>query len=163
MGRDKAALLLDGVSLLDRICATARVTGLPTRVIKRDLAPGNGPLGGIYTALKTSACRSILFMACDMPLVTPQILQRLLDEFRQGTSLFVSTGAGVGFPFILDSATLPSVERQLASGQYSIQSLAKRLRARVFRPPPSWRQNFLNANTPGEWKRVREAWKLTNQ
>ena len=92
-----------------------------------------------------------------------EVFEATLEEFRQGISLFVTTRGHVGFPFVLDSATLPLVERQLASDQRSIQSLAKQLRARVFRAPRSWSRNLLNANTPAEWKRVREAWKLLHE
>ena len=53
MGRDKARLRLGGVSLLARLKGLARALRLPARVIRRDAVPRCGPLGGIFTALKT--------------------------------------------------------------------------------------------------------------
>ena len=51
MGRDKSRLRLGGRTLLARIRATAKVIGLPHRIIRRDLVANCGPLGGLYTAL----------------------------------------------------------------------------------------------------------------
>src|SRR5579859_5479057 len=67
MGRDKAALVLDGEPLLARVVSRLReavdrviVIGPPDRAaivpsdvsVFLDLEPGLGPLGGIYSALR---------------------------------------------------------------------------------------------------------------
>src|SRR5262249_28524004 len=77
MGRDKAKLRLGGRTLLAIIRRTARTTGWRVRVIRRDALPGNGPLGGLHEALRSSRAGAELFLACDMPYVRPRLLRRL--------------------------------------------------------------------------------------
>src|SRR5258706_6638023 len=74
MGTDKARLRLGSRTMLQHVQAAAKATGLPVRVISKDLIPNCGPLGGLYTALKTTKHDAILALACDMPFVTPDLL-----------------------------------------------------------------------------------------
>lgn len=156
MGRDKATLKLAGRSFLSRIRSAARATGLRTRVIRQDLVPGRGPVGGIHTGLKTSRSDAVVFLACDMPLITPVHILRVIKEFvRTRTNVFVRVAEQVGFPFILNAGSLPAVEAQLASQRRSLQELAKRLGARIFRAPKAWQSALTNLNTPAELRRFR--------
>src|SRR5438874_13784079 len=102
MGRDKSRLRLGCRTMLERICLEAKTLGLPVRVIRRDLVPRCGPLGGIYTALKTTRADGVLFLACDMPFVRAALLETLLcraDKTRR--ALFTSVRGVAGFPFAL--------------------------------------------------------------
>ena len=78
MGRDKAALRLGGRSLLAHIRRTATRAGWPVRVVRRDIVPCCGPLGGVYSGLKLSQASAVLFLSCDMPFVSPQLLAKVL-------------------------------------------------------------------------------------
>jgi hypothetical protein len=53
MGRNKAALRIGRRTLLGVVRDNARRLDLPVRVIRRDLVPRCGPLGGICPAPKT--------------------------------------------------------------------------------------------------------------
>src|ERR1700684_529287 len=100
MGRDKARLRLDGQSLLARVRSVAVRTGWPVRAIRRDVVPRCGPLGGVYTALKTSRAGAVLFLACDMPFITTELIGKLVKLNRAGRlAVFVQGGEGPGFPF----------------------------------------------------------------
>src|SRR5882672_1217416 len=100
MGRDKARLRLGPNTMLGHIRATARRTGWPVRVIRRDLVPRCGPLGGVYTALKTTQSDAVIFLACDMPFVEVEVLDWLLDDHRSTPRpLFTMYRGRVGFPF----------------------------------------------------------------
>src|SRR5262245_23419835 len=54
MGRDKSRVRLAGRTLLSCVRAQAEATGWPVRIIRRDLTPMCGPLGGIFTALAST-------------------------------------------------------------------------------------------------------------
>src|SRR5947207_3457036 len=82
MGREKAGLRLGSKTLIGRIRTEARKLGLPVRIIRRDLVPRCGPLGGILTALKTSQAEAELFLACDMPFISAELLEDLLDCWK---------------------------------------------------------------------------------
>lgn len=90
-GADKSALLVDGMTVLDRQMAALRpltprimlvtdharrFTGAPVPVV-RDLHPGVGPLGGLHTALHAAATTHVLILACDLPFVTHAFLAHL--------------------------------------------------------------------------------------
>src|SRR3984885_4459129 len=93
MGRDKALLEIDGVSLLARaadllksvvgvsiIVASPglyRSLGLP---MVADDWPGFGPLGGIATALRVSTADWNLIIACDLPYLTKEWLAFLVGR-----------------------------------------------------------------------------------
>ncbi len=94
MGQDKAHLLVDGLPLLARTVFAAQTVAARVLIVGRspeagfsgvefldDAAPGLGPLGGIATALwhAKGAAAAVLALACDMPRLTPETLQWLLD------------------------------------------------------------------------------------
>src|SRR5437879_712927 len=45
--------------------------------------PRCGPLGGIYTALQTTRAQVILFLACDMPFITTELMQTMAAAFNR--------------------------------------------------------------------------------
>ncbi len=160
MGRNKAALRLGGRTLLGHVRAGAKRLGLPVRVIRRDLIPGCGPLGGIHTALITSRAAGSLFLSCDMPFVSAALLDRVLRRFNTKIhALFVKEERGVGFPFLLRRDCLPVVARQLGKKQFSLQALARALRAKTLRPARGQAQELFNVNTPAEWQQARKLWR----
>jgi molybdopterin-guanine dinucleotide biosynthesis protein A len=93
-GRDKSALPLGGVTvlekqlaLLDRLVSRTIIVandqtpflGHHIEVI-RDLVPGSGPLGGIYTAIQATGSPRTLVLACDMPFLTLPFLSYLIES-----------------------------------------------------------------------------------
>lgn len=157
MGRDKARLRLGGRTLLAWVRAAARATGWPVRVIRRDLVPRCGPLGGVWTAFQRSRAERLVFLSCDMPFVTPALV-RAVGE-RKGRGVFTQTEEGAGFPFALDRACLPLVEQALAEQRFSLQALARRLRARKLTLPRRRQAELLNLNTPEDFARAQAAWR----
>jgi molybdenum cofactor guanylyltransferase len=96
MGRDKAMLEIDGVTMLERAIDLVRRSGLEPAIVGSfdetprgasvreipDDWPGAGPLGGIATALHGTRTTSNLVIACDMPYLTPGWLEFLLRRAR---------------------------------------------------------------------------------
>jgi molybdenum cofactor guanylyltransferase len=98
-GRDKALVEFDGEPLIARVCRVLQTaTGAPVRIIGdadkyerlgiecvTDRWPGEGPLGGIITALDASFGSSqsdpwSLILGCDMPFLTVEWLQHLAER-----------------------------------------------------------------------------------
>ncbi len=90
MGGDKALLKLDGQTMLERTAELLAGMGIEAEMIgdpethrargrkaKADLQPGQGPLGGIVTALSLATEAWNLVVACDMPYLTREWLEYL--------------------------------------------------------------------------------------
>ncbi len=156
MGRDKARLRLGNRTMLGHIRATAKSTGLPMRTISRDLIARCGPLGGIFTALKTTRAHAVLFLACDMPFVSAELLEFLVGKFSpKQSALFTQANRQVGFPFLIARNKLSVVEKQIARKEFSIHKLAPALRARKIKPPRRFAGQLQNINTLAELKQAR--------
>jgi len=153
MGRDKARLRLGGRPLLGWVRAAARASGWRVRVIRRDLVPRCGPLGGVWTAFQRSRVRRLVFLSCDMPFVSPALIRAVAE--RKDKAVFVETAEGAGFPFALDRACFPTVEQALAEKRFSLQALARCLRARKLRLPRRRQGELRNLNTPEDCARAR--------
>ena len=92
MGSDKALLQYRGATLVERVAeAVSQGVGRPVLVGDRgqyqglgyevisDLYPGEGPLGGVLTALQYSRAEWNLIVACDMPELTGEFLGGLME------------------------------------------------------------------------------------
>ncbi len=89
MGEDKALLRIGSQTLLETVAERASVVAdelfvvasngapyvdLGFRVVA-DVLPKSGSLGGIYSALLHAAFEWCLVLACDMPLINPDLLE----------------------------------------------------------------------------------------
>jgi molybdopterin-guanine dinucleotide biosynthesis protein A len=159
MGQDKARLRLGKRTLLGHVRSNSKALGLPVRIIRHDLVSGCGPLGGVLTALKSSQADAELFLACDMPLVSSTFLADLISEFRRHRRpLFVAGVRGAGFPFVLPRSSLQAVEQQLEKKQFSVQALARSLKARFLKPTGCQQHEMLNINTRADFKKAHARW-----
>lgn len=152
MGRDKARLRLGARTLLSWVRAAAKATDWRLRVIQRDLVPRCGPLGGVWTAFRRSRAERLVFLSCDMPFVTPDLIRRIAE--RRGRGVFAHTEEGAGFPFALDRACLPLVEQALAEKQFSLQALARHVCACELRLPSRRLSELQNLNTAEDFARA---------
>ena len=160
MGRDKRTLRVGNRTLLSHTKAALSEAGWKARVVSDDLKPGLGPLGGIATALRKTNHSRVLFVGCDMPFLSGELLRQFFDEavFCAG-SIFTRHAKGMGFPFLLRRDDLKIVEQQIAKGALSLQRLAKRLAARAWEPSARFERQLFNINTPDDLAEAKRRWK----
>jgi molybdopterin-guanine dinucleotide biosynthesis protein A len=94
MGTDKALLEIDGAALARRVADALEAAGA-TEVVAvggdgpalaalglrpvPDLHPGEGPLGGILTALAATEAEIVVVLACDLPAVDRAAIRAVVD------------------------------------------------------------------------------------
>ncbi|MBP7738703.1 MAG: molybdenum cofactor guanylyltransferase [Spirochaetes bacterium] len=104
-GEDKAVFLYHGKPLIEHVIEAIRPVfnriaiigddaekfdylGLPSH---RDIVPGIGPLGGLYTALRVADTGRIFIFACDMPGLNTGLIRHMIE---------LSENVDVVIPFI---------------------------------------------------------------
>ena len=94
MGQDKALMEVEGQTLLGRgvavletvleevvVVAPHRQRYVELRVaLVPDVRPGLGPVGGMHAALLHGAGRPVFILACDMPLVTAELVSWIVGS-----------------------------------------------------------------------------------
>lgn len=93
MGADKAALEIEGVPMAELVIRAAAGAGASEVLViggtqasakqfsatwKKDGWPGEGPLGGVITALKSASHDLVVVLSCDMPFLTPAVVSSLV-------------------------------------------------------------------------------------
>lgn len=161
MGRDKARLRIGGRSLLSHVRESAGGLGFPVRVIRRDIVPRIGPVGGVYTALKTSRGDAVLFLSCDMPFLERGLLTRIVQNRQEGRGgVFVVTDGKVGFPFLVETRELEKVAQLMLEKRHSLRELAEVVGGGRIELREGDGDRLWNINTPGEWSAACEFWKM---
>jgi molybdenum cofactor guanylyltransferase len=168
MGSDKALLPFHGnplggslASLIARTAGTVVLVGNPQLSAPLgypaipDLYPGEGPLGGILTALEHSASDWNLVVACDMPGLTADFLAGLLNAaFRSPSAALLPVGPG-GRPEPLCAVYHRRARNPLggvfAGGERKITRALEKAGIAVCLWPVSDAGIFQNVNTPEDW------------
>lgn len=107
MGRDKALIEMDGSTMLQRAIDLLRphvreilVIGEPGKYAPKhatviaDHTPGQGPLGGLVTALKQARYVRVLVLACDLPNINDRLLVLLKNELHGDRDAVVPSHQG---------------------------------------------------------------------
>ena len=151
LGRDKARVKLDRKTLLAHVRTEARKTGWPVRVVRKDAVVRCGPIGGIYTALNRSKADVVIFMACDMPFVSASHLKHIANAVTEKSqAVFTKQNTYATFPCAIHTTALPKIKEQIASGDFSLQTLARKLRAKLVRAKKS---ELFDIDTPEDLRR----------
>ncbi len=117
-----------------------------------DLIPNKGPLGGLYTALKTSEDKKVLYLACDLPNITPELLQYLIDQL-EGNDAVVPSMKGQVQPLcaLYKQSCLPRVEDALQAYDISMMTLLRYIDRNLVELDGLFAIDILkNYNTPEE-------------
>jgi molybdopterin-guanine dinucleotide biosynthesis protein A len=160
MGRDKALLPFRGGILaaavareVEHAAGSVTLVGHPDLGGIPDLYPGEGPLGGILTALHHTSADWNLIVACDLPRISADFLRGILAEaFRSPAPILLPCGPG-GRPEPLCAAyhrrALAGLEAAFARGIRKVTAAMEGLGA--LRLNVDEMAVFQNVNTPEDW------------
>lgn len=188
MGVDKALVELDGRPLIAHALGILRGAGLDVAIagaraqldgfarVVADLYPDLGPLGGICSALAATSARWSVFLPVDLPLLPPALISYQLKKAREkDAAVTVASVEGFAqtFPVVIDRATLPYLDQEVAAGRLGCLSALQNAAESLTRPlvvlsveeaiasgqlvapcgnaPDRW---FLNLNAPEDLRRA---------
>ena len=188
MGTDKAMVPLAGRPLIAHALRTLREAGLIGSIagaraaldsyapVIEDSEQDRGPLGGICSALESTASRWAVFLPVDLPLLPATLLVFLLARAQRVQAAITAVDAGgivQTFPVVIERAALPGLRAALQHGSNgcfsAFQAAAKVLGQNVLSvqlesiveagdvihplglPVECW---FLNVNSPTELARA---------
>lgn len=181
MGVDKASLLLDGVTMLQRSIerlapavdelVLVGAPGRPLPSITTDLAvrqvedpvEGEGPLVGIAAGLEACSGSAAVVVAVDMPFVEAALLSGLVARLDAEHRWVVPFAEGRPQPLCSAFATsaLPVLRAHLEAGDRAPMASAAdlgayRMQAEEWRVLDAEGRSFVNVNTPEEFAAILE-------
>lgn len=196
MGRDKAWLEIGGIPMIERVVSTIQPVashiqiclGDPFEpidnryvelartwdaVIAFDKTPGQGPLGGILTALDEvqsalkdkarSERAAVIVVACDLPFITTAFIELLLKKHQvdQPDITVPCDADGRVHPLcaIYSVSCLPAVESSLSEGRLRVDSVFDQVATSRFEYPEyahleGSRRLLTNVNTKSTFDRL---------
>jgi molybdopterin-guanine dinucleotide biosynthesis protein A len=155
-GRDKSALLIDGRTILDRQIEMLSTVADDVAVVREDLVPGCGPLGGVHTALTRARHHVVFVLACDMPYVTAPFAAYLLSLADAADVVVPRTDRGYHPLCAAYRRTcVEPIGRRLADGRFRMMEIFSDVRVREVSAGELDRfgdrdRLLANVNTPAE-------------
>jgi molybdenum cofactor guanylyltransferase len=178
MGTDKVNLPFGGELLLQRIVRLVStefskiivvagqnqaVPELPEAILTfRDSIDFAGPLNGLVTGLPHIQTNSFALIACDLPLLNPNLLLWLFEQLGDHQAV-VPKVSGFYCPLlaVYSSGILPIARQCLSAGKSSMMALIDQLQVRFFeedelRSIDPNLDSFQNINTPKAYQQALE-------
>ena len=136
-----------------KICANdTRYEQFNYPVIK-DVVKEKGPIGGIYSALVESTTEKNLILSCDIPNISADILEYLLENSKEELATITAykrkTHPLIG---VYKLGGLPIIKKCLENDELRMMNLCEKLDAKIVDIPSSVgnERHFFNLNTPEE-------------
>jgi molybdopterin-guanine dinucleotide biosynthesis protein A len=177
MGREKALLEIGGIPLILR---TARLVSLVTGSVRvvgetpgiralgleivADGWPGQGPLGGIATALGASRAPWSLVVACDLPYLTKAWLAYVVSRaLASDADAVIAMNAGGAEPLCAAyrESAAGAIRSAVSLGNLKVRRMLENIRGEVIEPE-EWKRFdsdgylFKNMNLPDDYEEARK-------
>lgn len=170
MGQDKGLMPLRGKPLAGYVLDALKpcfehiaiVTDNPAyRVFGFEAIPDAlknlGPAGGIYTALRHSTAGLNLVVSCDMPFITPKLVQWLVSEALLSNAEITLPKTEKGFEplfAVYSQAVLPQLAQLLDGGMVKLQNIVSCFNYKALPAPPG--PALSNLNTPHHFETAQQ-------
>ncbi len=173
MGNPKAGTRLStGETMFERVYSVVRqtagpccvlghadgieISGHPDLHIIPDKVPERGPVGALLSLFSSGIASYYIVAACDQPLLTTQLLNRLQAEIDETPCVFCDQDETniAPLPGLYPATLLPHVEQLLLQPRASLRELLARSNFRTIAlDPESWTR-LRSCNTPGDVEEV---------
>jgi molybdopterin-guanine dinucleotide biosynthesis protein A len=169
-GRNKALVEVDGIRLIERVIRVLEplfehliiITNTPQDYaylklpMVEDLIKGLGPLGGVFTGLQTMSEDAGLFVACDMPFLSGELIHHMVDVLEDFDAVVPKVDWKIeALHAIYTKRCIPAIEKLIDNKEYQVIRFFETIRVRylnreeILNIDPEMR-SFFNINTPEE-------------
>jgi len=167
MGTDKGLLDLNGKTFIQHICdALQPIVGSNILIVSanaaydtlgfsrvEDIVENKGPVGGLYTALAASKNKVNLVLSVDVPLVTTELLQWLIDNHDETymvtqTKIGEKTSPLIG---VYDRSMRIVFGEHMAGNQLKLRQVIEDVKHQTIEVPEKWSNQVQNINTKEEY------------
>lgn len=123
-----------------------------------DLVSDKGPVGGLYTALKQSKTKFNLVLSVDIPLITTELVQWLVDNHDDG---YLVTQVQVGdkvspLVAVYDRALRTLLGEHMAGNQLKLRDVIAEVNPQTLIIPEKWMDQLQNINTEEDYKKIKK-------
>lgn len=163
MGKDKASLIFEGRSFLENQKRRLEAVGIEDIIVSGyaegmlpDEIPGQGPMGGLFTCLKAIKNDACLVLPIDTPLVTTELLKRLIAEFEAADCELMVLQHGEKIEPLIgvySKSLVPLMAGLIAENRRALRALMPLCRSAVFEYAGDDRQ-LMNCNYPEEYNKL---------
>ena len=170
MGSDKGLLLLKGKTFVGRIIDAVKplvkeivLVGNNAKYDEfglkryRDVIPNCGPLGGIFTGLFYSETDNNLILSCDVPLITLEVLQQLLERSDSEADVNQLESKDETMPLVAlyKKGCMHACLDELKKGERRLRAVVGKWNTKTIKLDPEMEPFVRNINTPAELEAIR--------
>ncbi|PWA07728.1 molybdenum cofactor guanylyltransferase [Flavobacterium laiguense] len=170
MGTDKGSLHLNGKTFIKHICdALQPIVGSNILIVSankeydvlgfsrvEDIVENKGPVGGLYTALAASKTKINLVLSIDVPMVSTELLQWLIESHNE-TDMVTQTKSGdktsplIG---VYDRSMRIVFGEHMAGNQLKLRQVIEDVKHQTIEVPEKWSNQLQNINTQEEYQNL---------
>ena len=170
MGSDKGLLLFNNRSIVSHIYdALLPIAGENVVVVSgnekydflgveriEDLVLDKGPVGGIFTALSHTKTKLNLIVSVDVPLVSTELLQWILDNHSEDFLMTQVQTDEKSSPLIAvyDQKLLSAFKENLENDQLRLRKVIDSITHQTLEVPKQWAFQLQNINTKEDYQRI---------
>lgn len=137
MGQDKGFVEFNGKPMLSYSIELLYQLNIPFRVVShieeykyfgceviKDIIPGKGPMGGLYTALSHCEANRLLLLSCDTPLISEELIVHLVTA-SDSEKITIPVFRNKIYPLcsVYPKSILPQVKRFIKADSLKMKTL----------------------------------------
>lgn len=170
MNVPKGLIQIDGKTLINSIMSVLQTVVTEAMIIANDpvydkgaypmyhdIDKGKGPASGIHSALHHAQHEKVLIVSCDVPFVSPELFQYLIDQ-SQGKRITVPVHQGKMEPLmgVYSRSILNELQECMNKGQIKMDEILKVLNVDFINVPGDLfsEKLFTNINTPEDLRKA---------
>jgi molybdopterin-guanine dinucleotide biosynthesis protein A len=170
MGTDKGSLHLNGKTFIKHICdALQPIVGSNILIVSankeydvlgfsrvEDIVENKGPVGGLYTALAASKTKINLVLSIDVPLVSTELLQWLIESHNETDMVTQAKSGDKTSPLIgvYDRSMRIVFGEHIAGNQLKLRQVIEDVKHQTIEVPKKWCNQLQNINTQEEYQNL---------